>query len=68
MQATRIGAATAAGGRRRPRRRSQGEFLGAAADGREFWLLGGHVYCHSPDGPRPSHVCRLAAFNRLRKA
>ena len=47
-------------------------YLGEGADDREFWLVGGHVYCQPPagrttHGARESHVCRLTAYNRLRK-
>ena len=69
MQATES-PATARRRPRRPRRGCPDEFLGADADGREFWLEGGHVYCHPPSGPGSggrAHVCRLAAFNRVRK-
>ena len=44
-----------------------GEFLGACEGGLELWLSGGHVYSHPPSGGRGSHVCRLAASNRLLK-
>ncbi len=44
-----------------------GEFLGAGEGGLEFWLSGGRVYSHPPSGGRGSHVCRLAAPNRLLK-
>ena len=44
-----------------------GEFLGVCEGGLELWLSGGHVYSHLPSGGRGSHVCRLAAPNRLLK-
>ncbi|CAA9436523.1 MAG: hypothetical protein AVDCRST_MAG01-01-3304 [uncultured Rubrobacteraceae bacterium] len=52
----------------RPRSTRLGTFLGVAPDGREFWLLGGHVYSQPPSEQGTSHVCRLAAFNRMRRA
>jgi hypothetical protein len=42
-----------------------GEFLGEDEAGREYWLLGGHIYAHR-DG-RTSRVCSLAGWGRFRK-
>ena len=44
-----------------------GDFLDAWEGGLELWLSGGHVYSHHPSGGPSSHVCRLAAPNRLHK-
>ena len=47
-------------------------YLGEGADDREFWLVDGHVYSQrpagrTPPGARDPHVCRLKAYNRLRR-
>jgi hypothetical protein len=42
-----------------------GEFLGEDGTGREYWLLGGHIYADR-DG-QTSRVCSLAGWGRLRR-
>jgi hypothetical protein len=42
-----------------------GEFLGEDEAGREYWLVGGHIYADR-DG-HTSWVCSLAGWGRLRK-
>ena len=41
------------------------EFLGEDGAGREYWLVGGHIYADG-DG-HTSSVCSLAGWGRLRK-
>jgi len=46
-------------------RADRAEFLGEDGAGREYWLLGGHVYAEG-DG-RTYPVCMLAGWRHLRK-
>jgi hypothetical protein len=59
--------ASSAGDDREPVRwlADRAEFLGEDGAGREYWLLGGHVYM-DVEG-RTSKVCPLAGCGRVRK-
>jgi hypothetical protein len=59
--------ASSAGDDREPVRwlADRAEFLGEDGAGREYWLLGGHVYI-DVEG-RTSKVCPLAGCGRVRK-